>query len=62
MKVILYAVTIWPAAGQIVENTKWPAVRNRNNNPNVNPNPNPNPILTLKNKSKKKIKDKIQKK
>ena len=48
---------IWPAAGQIVKNTKWPAVRNRNNNPNVNPNPNQilTLILTLKKKSRRAI-------
>ena len=28
-------MTVWPAAGQIVENTKLSAIRNRNNNPNA---------------------------
>ena len=35
-------------SGEIVENTKWQAVRNRNNNIlNVNPDRSTNPILTL---------------
>ena len=61
MQVLLkIAMAIWPAAGRVINNTIWPAVRNRNNNPNENPNPNL--TLTLKKNGKEKFKEKKLKK